>query len=95
MSDSNATKPLVYAALQSLLEDPSLPITDDTALIGDGNLLDSMKMVELCILLEDKASELGFEFDWTSDTAMSKSRSMFRSAGALASEFVAQMTAKK
>ena len=95
MSDSNATKPLVYAAIQSLLEDPSLPITDDTALIGDGNLLDSMKMVELCILLEDKASELGFEFDWTSDTAMSKSRSMFRSAGALASEFVAQMTAKK
>ena len=95
MSDSNASKSIVYAAIKSLLEDASVTVTDDTALIGDGNLLDSMKMVELCLLLEDKATELGFEFDWTSDTAMSRSRSMFRTAGALATEFLAQMTIEK
>jgi hypothetical protein len=47
------------------------------------------------LALEDKASDLGFEFDWTSDAAMSKSRSMFRTAGALAAEFLSQMESKK
>ena len=38
---------------------------------------------------------MGFEFDWTSDAAMSRSRSMFRTAGSLAAEFFSQMEAKK
>jgi hypothetical protein len=54
-----------------------------------------MKLVELCLALEDMAAEIGFEFDWTSDTAMSRSRSMFRTAGSLAAEFFSQMEAKK
>jgi hypothetical protein len=49
-----------------------------------------MKLVELCLALEDIAGEIGFAFDWTSETAMSRSRSMFRSAGSLATEFFAQ-----
>ena len=32
--------------------------------------------------------ELGFEFDWTSENAMSKSRGMFRTVGALAEELL-------
>ena len=31
-----------------------------------------MKLVELCVLLEDLATELNFEFDWQSEKAMSK-----------------------
>jgi len=54
-----------------------------------------MKLVELCLELEDKAADIGFEFDWTSDSAMSRSRSMFRTAGSLAEEFVNQMEAKR
>ncbi len=54
-----------------------------------------MKLVELCLTLEDFAEEKGFEFDWTSDQAMSRSRSMFRTAGSLASEFTNQMDAEK
>jgi acyl carrier protein len=80
----------VFAAIRALLEDPSMHVTQDTALVGDGSVLDSMKLVELCLALEDKASALGFDFDWTSDAAMSRSRSMFRSAGALAAEFQRQ-----
>ena len=71
-----------------------IKIIDETPLVG-GELLDSMKLVELCLALEDKASEFDFEFDWTSATAMSKSRGMFRTAGTLVSEFVNQMKAKK
>lgn len=49
-----------------------------------------MKLVELCLSLEDIAEDLGFEFDWTSEKAMSTSRSMFKDAGSLAKEFLRQ-----
>ena len=85
----------VFSLITSLLENTNLNVTNETPLIGDGSILDSMKLVELCLLLEDMASDLEFEFDWTSDVAMSKSRSMFRTAGSLATEFIAQMDAKQ
>jgi acyl carrier protein len=66
-------------------------ITEDTPLIGDGSVLDSMSLVELCLSLEDLSDDLGFLFDWTSEVAMSRSRSMFRTAGSLIAEFVSQM----
>ena len=72
-----------------------LKITNNMSLIGSNSLLDSMKLVELCITLEDKASEIGFEFDWTSETTMSKSRSMLRSINSLAEEFVNQFKTQK
>ena len=65
-------------------------LLDDTALIGDASFIDSMKLVEICVALEDLAEEHNFEFDWTSETAMSKSRSMFRNVASLAKEFQIQ-----
>ena len=91
----NNVKADVFDGIKALLEDKSQALADDTPLIGGESLLDSMKLVELCLALEDKATDLGFEFDWTSDTAMSKSRSMFRTAGSLATEFTNQMETKK
>lgn len=63
-------------------------------LIGGQAQLDSMKLVEVCLALEDKADDLDFEFDWTSDATMSRSRSMFRTVETLAAEFQRQATAK-
>jgi acyl carrier protein len=85
----------VFNSIKKLLKDKSQNVTDDTALIGSDSFLDSMNLVELCIVLEDKAKKFNFEFDWTSETAMSKSRSMFRTAGSLAAEFINQMETKK
>tara|TARA_B100000795_G_scaffold269055_1_gene257381 strand:- start:6283 stop:6585 length:303 start_codon:yes stop_codon:yes gene_type:complete len=65
-------------------------VDEKMQLIGGDKILDSMKLVELCIELEDKALDIGFEFDWTSDSAMSKSRSMFKTAGTLIEEFINQ-----
>jgi hypothetical protein len=65
-------------------------ISDETPLLGNGSLLDSMKLVELCLGLEDIAEDSGFVFDWRSDAAMSRSRSMFRTAGSLTAEFIRQ-----
>jgi len=91
----NTAKTEVFTAISALLEDKSIVVTEDLPLIGSDSVLDSMNLVELCLALEDKAADLGFEFDWTSDAAMSKSRSMFRTAGALAAEFLSQMESKK
>lgn len=75
----------IYDALESKKE-----VAVDMQLIGGESLLDSMKLVEVCLSLEDLADEHGFEFDWTSEAAMSKSRSMFRNVSALAEEFASQ-----
>ena len=85
----------VFQIILDGIEDKTIQVTDNTPLIGDGSVLDSMKLVELCLTLEDFAEEKGFEFDWTSDKAMSRSRSMLRTAGSLASEFTNQMDAEK
>ena len=94
MSDNSDIKKKIFAATAALL-DGGAKVSEDTPLIGDDRALDSMKLLELCLALEDLATSLGFEFDWTSETAMSKSRSMFRTVGALSSEFLSQMARKK
>jgi len=70
--------------------DQKVQIEESIQLIGGEALLDSMKLVEVCLSLEDVAEEMGFEFDWTSNSAMSKSRSMFRSVLSLSEEFYEQ-----
>lgn len=95
MNIASRYKTEVFSTIESLLANKAQVVSEDTPLIGSDSLLDSMKLVELCLALEDRAAELGFEFDWTSDAAMSKSRSMFRTAGALAQEFIDQMEKRK
>lgn len=85
----------VYDAIRSVMENPKTPFNNETPLIGVGSLLDSMSLVELCVALEDKASDLGFEFDWTSEHAMSRSRSMFRNVGSLIAEMATQQQEAK
>lgn len=90
-SNSISIRDYVLNTINSLLDNRSITVTEELPLIGSNGALDSMKLVELCLILEDRATELGFEFDWTSEDAMSKSRSMFRTAGALINEFKSQM----
>ena len=82
-------KEIVISAIKEVLEG-KVEISEDMQLIGGESLLDSMNLVEVCLLLEDLADEHGFEFDWTSEAAMSRSRSMFRSVSTLAEEFANQ-----
>ena len=82
-------KTIVIAVIETSLEGEA-NVSNNMQLIGGDSLLDSMKLVEVCLALEDIADENGFEFDWTSETAMSKSRSMFRTVESLAAEFATQ-----
>ena len=67
-----------------------IEVTSESSLIGEGGVIDSMGIVELCLFLEDKALEMNFEFDWTSDSAMSNSRSIFASISTLSENFLEQ-----
>lgn len=89
MTNSEISKHILGAILR-LAQGRVSEVTEDTPLIGDGSVLDSMSLVELCLCLEDLSDDLGFSFDWTSEAAMSRSRSMFRTAGSLIAEFVSQ-----
>ena len=82
-------KKIIIQAISETLQGKA-EVTEEMQLIGGESLLDSMKLVEVCLLLEDLADDHGFEFDWTSEAAMSKSRSMFRSVSTLAEEFANQ-----
>lgn len=91
-------KEIVMSIVTEALEDAEvledeIQVTETMELIGGESLLDSMGLVGVCLALEDLADEHDFEFDWTSDVAMSKSRSMFRSVAALAEEFANQSEA--
>ena len=85
-------KEIVVSVIDNALKG-KVDISEEMQLIGGESLLDSMKLVEVCLVLEDLADEHGFEFDWTSEAAMSKSRSMFRNVTTLAQEFANQSEA--
>ena len=82
-------KEIVITAITEVLEG-KFEVSEEMELIGGESLLDSMNLVSVCIALEDLSDEHGFEFDWTSEATMSKSRSMFRSVSSLAEEFANQ-----
>lgn len=93
-----ATNLIIYLVKETFDNDNleiEIEVSENMPLIGGESALDSMKLVELCLALEDKALDSGFEFDWTSETAMSKSRSMFRSIKTLAEEYVNQYNAQQ
>jgi len=85
----------VLEELQGLVGEAVAPLSPETVLIGDRGVLDSMGLVELCLRLEDRAADIGFSFDWTSDSAMSQTRSMFSSVASLQEEFSRQGAQEK
>ena len=82
----------ILKIVDSIRIDKAAPLTQDTQLIGSDRILDSLLLVELCLKLEDLASELNFNFDWTSTEAMSRSASMFRDVKSLVAEFENQLS---
>jgi acyl carrier protein len=97
--DKNKALNIVLEATREIYgEDGSertINVESDTPLVGSEAALDSMGLVQLCLSLEDKATDIGFNFDWTSDAAMSKSKGMYRSVDALADVFYSQYSNNK
>ena len=66
-------------------------VSNETTLVGTAAVCDSMQLVEICLGLEDLSSDHGFTFEWSSDSAMSRARSFFKTCETLALEFEEQM----
>ena len=81
---------VVVEIVKSITKEKSESIAGNSILVGNGAILDSMGLVELCIRLEDKALAEGFQFDWASESAMSRSASIFKDVQSLAAELVRQ-----
>jgi len=94
MEENSKIKLQIFEEISNVINDKSFKIMDDTPIVQT-EAIDSMKLVEICIALEDKAEKMGFEFDWTSENTMSRSRSIFKSAGSIADEFIKQLKSKK
>ena len=74
-----------------LIGDTNSQITTATPLIGANRAVDSADLVVLLLAVEDYARDnLGFQWDWTSDSAMSEARSVLRSIGSLAEHLTNQ-----
>tara|TARA_B100000029_G_scaffold516748_1_gene633630 strand:- start:6371 stop:6667 length:297 start_codon:yes stop_codon:yes gene_type:complete len=98
MNIDEATQVVINAIKLVIKEHPdnnNIELNSKTKLISEESILDSMGIVEVCVALEDLSDEHGFEFDWTSETAMSKSKSMFRTVESLSEEFSEQSKKKK
>ena len=80
---------IVIKAVTKILNN-KVKVSKEMELIGGNSQLDSMKLVEVCVALEDIAEQNGFEFEWTSAATMSKSSSIFRNINSLAEEFYNQ-----
>jgi acyl carrier protein len=81
-----------YTAIEKFVRDevaaltgqPPETVLPNTVLVGAGRVVDSADLVMLLIAAEEYArEELGAEFDWTSDSAMSEARSVLRSIATL------------
>ena len=70
-------------------------INEDSLILNGDNNLDSMAIVQLCIALEDKSKFFGFDFDWTSEKAMSSMNSIFKTPKSISDEFNNQLINKK
>lgn len=71
--------------LTSLTGADPASINAETVLVGQNRVLDSADLVVLLLSVEEFARDnMGVEWDWTSDSAMSEARSVLRSVGSLA-----------
>ena len=84
----------IIEIIRDVSGDEPMDVSEDSSLVGERGVLDSMGLVQVCLRLEELADDQVFSFDWTSEAAMSRSRSIFRSVKSLADEFTRQRDAQ-
>ena len=84
----------IIKIIKDVAED-DIEINDQSQLVGGGSSLDSMGLVQLCLVLEERSIEEGFSFDWTSEKALSSLNSIFKSPKTLSLEYNRQLNSSK
>lgn len=83
-----------FTALVSFMRDElnvdSSDLGPDTSLVGADAIVDSLGLVQISLFLEERATDEGWDFDWTSEKAMSVRTSMYRTIESILHEFDSQ-----
>ena len=98
MNEQKAIEIVLTKIKEVLAEDnQTVDFDENSSIIGTNSILNSLSLVTLCTKLEDEALDLeeSFEFDWTSEKAMSNMHSIFRTPKTLAQEFLRQACESK
>ena len=77
------------------LENSTISLDKNSMILNGEYNFDSMALVQLCISLEEKSNKFGFDFDWTSEKAMSSMNSIFRTPLTICDEFNKQLLNSK
>ena len=85
---------VVLSCLRDAIEQMGVPVTDDvredTTIVGQGAVLDSISVVSLIVDIEQRLeTDFGVSVTLASEKAMSKRNSPFRTAGVLADHICA------
>ncbi|MBN1252553.1 MAG: hypothetical protein JXR51_11055 [Bacteroidales bacterium] len=88
--DKNEAIKIVIKAVKEYIDDESVEINESAILLGNDAVVDSIGLVNLIVDLESELAEKDIEITLTSEDAMSRRKSPFRSVETL-SEYIIEL----
>jgi acyl carrier protein len=82
---------IVIEAVKGYIDDENANINPETILLGNNAVVDSIGLVNLIVDIESALSDKNFEITLTSEDAMSRRKSPFRSVETL-SDYIIELT---
>ena len=92
MNKTEATE-IVVSAVKEYIDDENITINESSILLGNDAVVDSIGLVNLIVDIESAIAEKDIEITLTSEDAMSRRRSPFRSVDTL-SDYIIELTEK-
>lgn len=87
------TTQIVINAVKEYIDDANTEINENTILLGNNAVVDSIGLVNLIVDIESALSEKDFEITLTSEDAMSRRKSPFRSVDTI-SDYIIELISK-
>jgi acyl carrier protein len=81
--EKNQIAELVINAVEDILDDETVEVNNDTVLLGNDAVVDSMGLVNLIVDIEGLLADNDIEVTLTSEKAMSQRNSPFRTVESL------------
>lgn len=85
---------IVISAVKEYIDDQSTPINESSILLGNDAVVDSIGLVNLIVDIESAIAEKDIEITLTSEDAMSRRKSPFRSVETL-SDYIIELIEKE
>ncbi|MCF6243224.1 MAG: hypothetical protein L3J74_18040 [Bacteroidales bacterium] len=90
--EKNEAIQIVIEAVKGYIDDENVPVNAETVLLGNNAVVDSIGLVNLIVDIESALAEKDIEVTLTSEDAMSRRKSPFRSVDTL-SDYIIELSA--